>query len=146
MIYHKDPRVTSDRSPPPWFLDRLKEIDPCLHVEWWNEHPYQGPSFRLIRRVGPHYASIQWFKYEDEMHALIKWLKVSDTHKSNVSQRRFYAELLAEANAENEARLKAMDEKHEAIGMEVGENILRGVKDTMYSIPGVSARRDWNVG
>lgn len=142
--YAKDPRVTNDRSAPEWFLSELKDIDECLKVEWWNEHPIKGPSFRLIRVVADgRFAEIDWFQYEDEMRLLVKWLKANDAHKKNRGQIELYNETLQELREEVIRDRVKMELKQEGLGEEFIEDVYRH-KDRMYSIPGVSARRDWS--
>lgn len=141
--YHRDPRITSDRTPPSWFLDELKGIDECLKVEWWNEHPVKGPSYRLVRVVPDgRYAEIDWFQYEDEMRLLVKWLKANDTHKKNRGQIEVYNETLQSLRDEVVRERVKLDLRNEGHGEDFIESVFRH-KDRMYSIPGVTVRRDW---
>ena len=142
--YRKDPRVTNDRVPPEWFLAKLAELDPCLKVEWWNEHPAKGPTFRLIRVVPDgRYAEIDYFRYEDEMHVLYKWLKECDTHARHKEKLQVYHEQMKASRAKILADRKLFAHRAESIATETAETFLRS-KDRMWSIPGVSVRRDWN--
>lgn len=143
--YHKDPRVTSEKVPPEWFMDALKQIDPLLRVEWWAEHPRYGPTYRLIRVLGDgRYSEIRYFKYEDEMRLIIPWLYRNDTHRHGYEKSEVF-------NANIDALCESIrkDREHqeylvEKAGHELADEFFRS-RDRMFSIPGVNARRNWNA-
>jgi hypothetical protein len=152
LHYRKDPRVTSDRTPPEWFTEKLAEIDPLLRVEWWNCHPIKGQTFRLIRVLGDgRWSHIDWFKYEDEMRLLPAWLRRNDTHAHGFEVSDMARVAFAQQRNRIEAERNETLEKIEKSATETGENILRAgsrqwraAQDVQYSIPGISHRKNWN--
>ena len=60
-----NPKITSDREAPRWFLDELTKIDSGLRVIWWNHPPHasmDGPTFELIRLHDEGWSNVEYFK------------------------------------------------------------------------------------
>lgn len=86
---NSDPRITSDRVPPKWFMDELVGYDDKLAVHWWNVSPgYEkpnvpiGPTFELVRLVQGMEVHVMWFKLAN--WEFLRYLKACDWHRLGI--------------------------------------------------------------
>lgn len=133
--YRKDPRVTSDRVPPDWFMDELHKLDPYLQVEWWNVgiNEQIGPSFRLIRML-PNglWAPVDWFKICSMNY--IRYLRSIDQHRdqADADSDRVRQEVWNAYKQEEVSRQQLIDEDYGQLADDFADDVCRH-KDRFYS-------------